>query len=194
MADPKKDTPAATPSASPTTGLPAPLAAPVLKSGQKTLELATNRLIYKPDTCKDYGIQGVILAMLEMPPVGGEREWDALVIRATQPSVGIDRDGTMKAVQPGDQVLLPTVYSLEHDPVIAKLANNLEWCGEFFFKPKSKVSIGGGKQMWNYQASLIGDPMRRNEEQKLYVQLPAQSIAGQLGAGNGASASPPPPF
>jgi hypothetical protein len=176
------------------TALPAPIAGPVVTGNEKTLDLATNRAIYKHDDCNTHPVQGWILARLQMPAVGGDREWDCLLMRVTQPTIGKNREGDTVAVNPGDQILIPTNYTLDHDPVIARLADHPELIGQFYFKPLKKIPIGGGKTMWTFDAKLIGEPRKRSEEQRLYLALPPAAALPQFG-GNGATAnSPPPPF
>lgn len=184
-----KATTPASPAGAPVGGMPAPITAAVT-DGKKTLELSTDRAVYSHDECHTHGVQGFILARLEMPPVGGSRPWNALLIKTTQPTIGLDRAGKKIAVAAGEQILMPTTYSLDHDPVIAKLADNPDWVGEFFLLPKEKIDIGGGKSMWTFKAQLIGDAARRTQEQKLYL---APTAPAQLPA-NGQAAAPPPPF
>lgn len=169
--------------------MPAPITAAVTE-GRKTLDLSTDRAVYSHDECHTHGVQGFILARLEMPPVGGSRPWSALLIKCTQPTIGLDREGKKVAVAAGAQLLMPTTYSLDNDPVIAKLADNPDWIGEFFLMPKEKIDIGGGKSMWTFKAQLIGDATKRTQEQKLY----AQSAPAQLPANGQQNVAPPPPF
>ncbi len=171
-------------------GLPAPLSAPV---GKDIMFLATNVPVYRPDHCSDYGIQGWLLGVHEMPPVGGEREWKCFVFRATQPTIGMDRDSKKVPVMPGEEIWVPITHVLEQDPILKAIANHPTKTQEVFLKPTKKVAIGGGQTLWQYQSAVIGDIRGRTDHEKLLV---AQTVAAapQLAQANGSSAVVPPPF
>lgn len=173
-------------------GLPAPLAAPV---GKDIMYLATNVPVYRPDHCSEYGIQGWLLGVHEMPPVGGEREWKCFVFRATHPTIGMDRDGKKIAVMVGEEVWLPVTHVLENDPILKAIANHPTKTQEVFIKPTKKIAIGGGQTLWQFQSAVIGDIRNRTDHEKLLVaQTAAANPQLAAGAANGAGAAIPPPF
>jgi len=172
------------------TKLPAPITAPV---GDGFVPLASNRLIYKAEQCHTHALQGFLLARLEMPPVGGEREWGAYVIRATQPSIALDREGKVHPVKAGDEVLLPATHVLDSDPKIQVVAKSPEWTAEVFIKPSGKISIGGGQTLWQYQSSMK-PPRKRDREEAMFNLTSAiggnPQVAGQNGQAALAAAPP----
>jgi hypothetical protein len=159
--------------------------------------LSTNALIYKPDDCHTHAVQGMLLGRLQMPPVGGEREWDVYVLRATKPTIGVDREGKVHAVKAGDEIRVPVTHVLDSDAKMQAISGSTEWTAEVYLKPTQKISIGGGKTLWQYDARM-GKPRVRTPEEKMYNLTKIQGMAtaaGQLPASaNGQQASPPPPF
>jgi hypothetical protein len=172
------------------TAMPQPFEAPA-----DFTPLSTNALIYKPDECHTHAVQGFLLGRLTMPPVGGEREWDVLVLRATKPTIGCDREGKVHTVKAGDEIRIPVTHVLDSDAKLQAISQSTEWTAEVYLKPITKISIGGGKTLWQYDARM-GKPRQRSTEEKMYnlTKLPGMgtAVAGQLG--NGQAASPPPPF
>lgn len=171
--------------------LPAPFEAPA-----EFVSLSTNALVYKPDLCKTHPVQGYLLGRVMMPPVGGDREWECLVLRTTKPTIGCDRDDNVLPVKAGDEIRIPVTHQLQQDAKIAGIAGSTHWTAELFLKPKEKISIGGGKTMWTYDARMSPKVRERTQEEKMYNLDRVQGMAaGQLPAANGAAtASPPPPF
>lgn len=175
------------------TAMPQPISAP-----EDFMPLSTNALIYKPDDCHTHAVQGFLLSRIQMPPVGGEREWDVFVLRATKPTIGVDREGKVHAVKPGDEIRVPVTHVLDSDAKITAISGSTDWTAEVYLKPTQKIAIGGGKNLWQYDARM-GKPRARTAEEKMYnltkIQGMAGASAGQLPAGNGqATAAPSPPF
>ena len=159
--------------------------------------LSTNALMYKPDSCNTHAVKGLLLGRVEMPPVGGEREWGAFVFKATAPGIAEDREGNIQAFKAGDEVRVPETHVLASDTRFMAIANSPEWTAEVYLKPTTKISIGGGKTLWQYDARM-GKPRQRSAEEKMYnlTKIPGMGgPAAGLPAQNGAVAAlPPPPY
>lgn len=158
--------------------------------------LSTNALIYKPDSCNSHAVKGLLLGRVEMPPVGGEREWAAFVFRATAPGIAEDREGNIQAFKTGDEVRVPETHVLASDTRFMAIAGSPEWTAEVYLKPTTKISIGGGKTLWQYDARM-GKPRHRTSDEKMYNLTKIPGMAGAPGLpahANGASAEVAPPF
>lgn len=161
------------------------------------MPLSTNALIYKPDECHTHAVRGFLLGRIDMPPVGGEREWAAFVIRATAPGIAVDRESNIQAFKAGDEVRVPETHVLASDTKITAIAGSAEWTAEVYLKPTVKIGIGGGKTLWQYDARM-GKPRARTAEEKMYNLTKIAGMGGpvpSVGAQNGAAAAAlPPPF
>jgi hypothetical protein len=158
--------------------------------------LSSNALIYKPESCNSHAVKGFLLGRVEMPPVGGEREWAAYVLRATAPGIAEDREGNILAFKAGDEIRVPETHVLSSDARFTAIAGSPEWTAEVYLKPTTKISIGGGKTLWQYDARM-GQPRQRKGDEKMYnlTKIVGGATAAGLPAHNGtAAALPPPPF
>jgi hypothetical protein len=111
------------------------------------VEVAVDRTMYKPDTCKSTPLVGYLINKIPMPPIKG-RNWSAFVIRTTAPVQTEDRDGNVNTVPEGSEVLIPATYALEQSISRAATAAVVF---EVRITPTKKVDIGGGQSMWQYR-------------------------------------------
>ena len=157
--------------------------APIAEPGDGFIPLSSNRLIYKPDLCGTHPVRGFLLARLEMPPVGGDRDWAGYVVRLTAPTVGVDREGNKQPLQRGEEILIPETHVLASDPKIQVIAKSPDYTAEIWLKPSRKMKIGGGQELWLYDARM-SKPRKRDDEEKMF-NLGAAIGAPQLPASNG---------
>jgi hypothetical protein len=148
----------------------------------------TNRLIYKPELCSKWPLKGIMVSYQNMPAVGeGEdaRNWDVYVLKLTQASVGVDRQGALHVAKVGDEIMLVEVYTLQNEPRLRGLAENPKWTAEVILRAIDKVGIGGGKKMWQYDVHIIPKSIPRTGS----LALLSTAKPAQLAPGNGASSS-----
>lgn len=159
-------------------------AAPPVESVPKGwTEVASDRLMYKPEMCQGRAVQGILLTRLELPdgPQGGP--WYAYVIRLTAPTLGVDRDDAITEVPAGQELLLPENYRLAD---LKRAAENLDSAFEVWIKPKKLISLGGGKNMWTFTVAVNPKAMKRTEDMKFFLGNNTTG-APQLAAGRGAN-------
>lgn len=147
------------------------------------VEVASDRLVYKPESCGGRSVRGILLARLELPEGPNGEPWHAYVIRCTAPTLGVDREDNVQEVPQGAEILLPETYRLAD---LAKAAENLEIAWEVWVKPKAQVSIGQGKKMWTYQILVNKKSAARTADMKFFVS--GTQAPKQLGTGTNAGA------
>lgn len=89
------------------------------KHGPDTwLKVNTDRPLYKGDKGKGAPIQGVLLALLDMPPAkAGDGEapkpWQAFVVRLTADCASVEsRDGKTRGAKAGDEIIVPAGHQM----------------------------------------------------------------------------------
>jgi hypothetical protein len=147
-------------------------------------EVASDRLVYKPELCQGRSIQGILMARLELPDGPNDEPWHAYVVRCTAPTLGVDREGKVQEVRKGEEVLIPQTYRLAD---LQRAAENLEIAWEVWIKPKHQVNLGGGKKMWTYTVAVNPKSGRRTEDMKFFLggNVTGAGAVPQLGAGGG---------
>jgi hypothetical protein len=165
---------------------PAAQAAPIVQDAPPKgwQEVASDRLVYKPEVCQGRPIQGILMARLELPEGPNGEPWHAYVIRCTAATLGVDREDRVLDVAPGSEILLPETFRLAD---LRKAADNMDIAWEVWVKPKGQVNLGGGKKMWTYTVAVNPKSGKRTADMKFFLGGTQQ--APQLGAGNGAGQS-----
>jgi len=161
---------------------------------QGWVEVASDRLVYKPEVCQGKAICGILLARLELPEGPNGAEWHAYVIRLQKPTLGVDREDHVLEVPAGQEILLPETYRLSD---LAKAAENPAIAWEVWIKPKNQVSIGQGKKMWTYTILVNPRSKPRTEDMKFFIsgpQAPKQIVAGGQNSGSIGANAPDVPF
>jgi hypothetical protein len=152
------------------------------------IEIVQDRLVYKPELCKDYPVRGLILARLDMPAGDNGNPWSAYVIKLTAPTKAVDREGKVHIAKNGNEVLLPATARLD-DPRFIAAASNPDATVEIWIKPTHQESLGGGRKMWHYAFKVNPKPYARTADMKI---LNAMAAPKQLQGGPPAGAETDP--
>jgi hypothetical protein len=132
--------------------------------------IETDRWMWNPNKGCTMPLVGFLVNMIPMPPMqmGKElREWECFLIRTTEPTLGIDREESLKdnpqakEVPVGSEVLVPATFQLTQH--LEKAAASPKYCFEVFIEPKRKMNIGRGQTMWLYNlgANMKNPRLRR---------------------------------
>jgi hypothetical protein len=125
-------------------------------------EIKLDRLVYKPESCGDTPLVGWLLAKIDLPGAEGNPDWTALIIKATQVTKGVNRDGEVVAVPVGDEVLIPATAKLMQ--AFSKAADVQDKVFQIFIKPTNKTKLDGVRSMWNYTTGLHKESRARDGE------------------------------
>jgi len=119
-------------------------------------ELHLERTMYKPEVCGEAALIGFPIQLQDMPPLDDGREWKAFVFLTTQPTKGVDREGTVVDVGVNEEIIIPATWQLV--TALARFSTDPEVMYEVGIIPKTKLAIGGGKSMWTYRAAISKKP------------------------------------
>jgi len=134
----------------------------LINSGE-FVELRLDRTIYKPESTGEAVLRGFIIDLLDMPPIKQgkvERAWQALLVRTTAATKGVDRDGTVVDVGVDEEIIIPATYQLLQG--LGRFSRDPEKMFEAAILPKEKIDIGGGQTMWTFRVAL-GKNTRKRE-------------------------------
>jgi hypothetical protein len=113
----------------------------------------TERYMYNPNQSgeKTIPLVGYLLNMQVMPPLDG-REWEAFLLKITEPTVVINREKEVVKVKAGSEVLIPATYQLTQ--FFAKVSTVPDKCYEVSINPKKKIQVGKAQTMWIYDLGI----------------------------------------
>jgi len=114
--------------------------------------------MYKVEMCRKKPLIGYLINRLAMPPING-RAWDAFLVRATEPTLGVDRDGNVQELGVGSEVLIPATYELAQ--FFSRAASSPTNVFEVFIGADKKIPIGGGQTMWTFELWANPEPVAR---------------------------------
>lgn len=117
------------------------------------VKVVTDRAMYKADECGKATITGFLVGVKHFPD-GDNGPWDAFIIRATEPTKGVDFEGKVVTVNPGEELLLVRTAKLQ---ALDRAATHPSKMGEVQITPKQKIKIGGGRTMWTYDVAINPD-------------------------------------
>ena len=152
--------------------------------GQGGTELRLDRAMYAADKVGETPLAGYIIDLLDMPPIDQGKgkpalDWQAFVFLVTYPTKGIDREDNVIDVAPGEEVIIPATFQIQH--ALARFAKDEKVMHEIAVQPKSKVDIGGGKSFWTYRVVSTG---KTKERGAVYALTPPAKAAAQLPEGS----------
>lgn len=147
-------------------------------------ELRLDRAIYAAEVCKGAPLVGFIVDMLEMPAIDAgkstERDWQAFVFLTTYDTKGVDREKNVVDVSKGEEIIIPATFQIK--TALARFARDPDKMHEIGLQPKTKIDVGGGKEMWTYRVIATGNTKERGTVYALVGQAqPAQ--LGQTSSG-----------
>lgn len=156
------------------------------------VELAVDRPMYKPDTCRKTPLRGRLINLVSMPETDNG-PWNAYVIKTTKPCLavdGFDDSDAAKEYPAGTEVLLTETVKLKGE--LSKLLNP-DFLIEVEITPTEKVKIGGGRTMWRY--SIRANHKSVAKRPAIYaLNSVTTAPARQLAAGGGGTESDEIPF
>jgi hypothetical protein len=104
---------------------------------------------------------GYLINLIAMAPINN-REWNAFVVKTTEPTRALDREKKVVEVPPGAEILIPATHQLVQ--FFDRVASNPTYVYEVMIKPKKKIKIGGGQTMWTFELGANpANPIARAE-------------------------------
>ena len=113
------------------------------------VELAVDRPLYKPESCRKTPLRGRLINLVSMPETDNG-PWSAYVIKITKPCLavdGFDGSDTAKEYPVGTEVHLTETVKLKGE--LGKLLHP-DFLIEVEITPTEKVKLTGGRTMWRY--------------------------------------------
>jgi len=130
-------------------------------------QIATERFMFNAQKCyadlpaaQRLPLVGYLLNMIPMPPIKG-REWEACVVRTTEPCNVVNREKQVIKVDAGSEVLIPATDQISR--FLAKAATHPGMVFEVSIRPNKKIDIGGGQTMWTYDLGANPRPIPRTK-------------------------------
>jgi len=119
--------------------------------------------LYKPDLCKTVGPDGVercfpvrgILMGAEYKKADSDLPFWVMEFRLTMPTFVPDRTKGLVKLDVGDTCLVVVTSKLKPWLVVAQRAQTAKKLVELHLVPESKLDIGGGKSIWEYEVSIV---------------------------------------
>jgi len=112
-------------------------------------KINTERVFYNTEKCKDKPLIGYLFSMIDVP--SKNRPFQAFLIRTTEPTLGIDREGNIIDVPVGTDMLIVASHTLQQHLTRAAFAKSVY---EISIQPTKKIPIGGGQTMWLYDIEV----------------------------------------
>lgn len=181
----------------------APEAAEAAPERSRFQKIETERYMFNSQKCyadlpagQRRPLVGYLVNMIPMPPIArgkdrrtGEtimQDWDAVVIKTTEPTHALDREKRVIEVPAGSEVLIPATHQIVQ--FLTRAASHPEFVYEVIIEPSKKVEIGNGQTMWQYHLGANPNPIPRK---RLGISglLSQGSQAPQLSAPAGTSES-----
>lgn len=133
------------------------------------MKVGGDRMVYKPETCHDFAIQGLLLGRQELPGGVGGLPWAAYVVRLTAPTKATDRtqDDKLVTIPAGDEIYLPETARLAQ--TLQAAAENPDFIFEIWIKPTSKQKLGQGREMWLYTTRVSRTGRKRTESDRFFM-------------------------
>jgi hypothetical protein len=122
--------------------------------------IQTQRFMYNVEKCKAKALVGYLMNLVPMPPIEN-RLWHAFVIRTTQPTLGLDREGNVVDVPAGSDVLIPATHELGQ--FLLKPAFAPKAVYEVRIAAKTKIKISKIRSMWLYDIGAKPVPVARSQ-------------------------------
>lgn len=133
--------------ASPPAGAPARVVDPTTTIGGRFKKIETDRYMFNANKGSKI-LVGYLINLIPMAPIKG-REWEAFVVKLTEPCLALDREKNLVEVPVGGEVLIPATHQLaQHFQRVATQPNAVY---EVMIEPKKKIDIGAGQSMWTYE-------------------------------------------
>lgn len=146
--------------------------------------IVTQRYMYNAEQCQATPLVGYLLNVLAMPPIvrgGKSRDWNAFLVKTTRPCKALNREKVLEDAPAGSEILIPATHELSQ--FFMKAATSPDKVFEVKIKPKTKLDIGDGQEMWLYDLGAKPQPTKRAAHGLAAVLAPLQlTAAGEGGA------------
>jgi hypothetical protein len=109
--------------------------------------IETDRFMFNANKGCTKPLVGYLINMIPMTPIKG-REWEAFVIKTTEPTLALNRDKELIEVSAGSEVLIPATHQLAQHFERAVAQPTIVF--EVYIRPTKKIPVGGGQEMWMY--------------------------------------------
>lgn len=158
------------------------------QSADRFKKIETQRYMFNVTKCweeiaanKRLPLVGFLIRFEQMPPIerGNEKkDWQAAVIKITEPCHALDREQNVVSLNIGAEVLIPGTHQIMQ--FLAKAAAHPTHVFEVMISPDKKVPIGKGQSMWTYSMGANPKPIARA----------SLGVAGLLESGSATPALP----
>lgn len=141
------------------------------------VKVQMDRNVYKPESCGDVAVKGILVDCLDMPPTANGA-WKAFLIRLTAPTKVVNRDDKVVSAAIGEEIILPAtgyIRSLE------SIARHPDAMAEVYIKPGKKVQTDKGA-MWTYDVNRSKTTHPRTGEFFLTSRDEAKALPASSGA------------
>jgi hypothetical protein len=124
---------------------------PPTKDKSRFTKIETERYMYNSNQGSTKPLVGYLINIFPMPEIRG-RDWNAFLVKTTEPTMVINREKQLVEVPPGSEVLIPTTFQLAQH--LDKLNKQQSVVFEVSITPKKKIDIGKGQTMWLYEMAV----------------------------------------
>lgn len=135
---------------------------PSTRDKSRFTKIETERYMYNSNKGSLRPLVGYLLNIFPMPPIR-DREWNAFLVKTTEPTLVINREQQLVEVPAGSEVLAPATFQLAQH--LDKLNKQRTAVFEITITPLRKMDIGKGQTMWLYE---LGVDMKHGKHRGLF--------------------------
>lgn len=156
-----------------------------LSAPTEAVTVSTGRSMYKPEVCKDFPIQGYLIAAEELGQESSKNGvFTGLIFRLTRKTKTPDAKGNLVVRNVGDEIILPQTFELSG---LEEAAGNEKEVAEFWLKATDKETLQNGHTLWHYDVKFVSKAPRDKIARKSGSIFGSSENAQQLPAAGAAS-------
>lgn len=153
----------------------------------EAVTVSTGRSMYKPESCRDFPIQGYLIAAEELGNEDSKNGvFTGLIFRLTKKTKTPDAKGNLVVRNVGDEIILPQNYELSG---LEEAANNPDEVAEFWVKAIDKETLQNSHTLWHYDVKFVSKAPRAKIAQKTGSIFGLSEKAQQLPPASAGAAS-----